>query len=276
MRAVPFAKAQHRYPTEVPATVEEQRIYELMLSWLEDTEGVTSFLRDEMGWVSKGLSEGLLGRVRGLLRAQIERLVERVGGEILGGSAPLTGAMEQVIQSRVGELVEGINTQQKEALRRFIADGLQRGWSQTFIQQQVRAVIGLTEKQQVAVRNFYLSLSEEYTQQVAAGKASGYARRLRMTRAWAIARTESAWAYNYGRLEAWKQMEREGRLTWGGRKIWRTSSEGCEACVEMDNVAIPLNGFFDTRTGIVDAPPLHVNCRCVVDLYSAEEARGVS
>ena len=94
-------------------------------------------------------------------------------------------------------------------------------------------------------------------------------------RAMMIARTESAYAYTEGRIEAWKDTG----VVQGKR--WLLSPDACEFCEaaarEYGQKTIPLDQPFyviphtltGTRGGTmrltyrnVDGPPLHPNCRC--------------
>ena len=94
-------------------------------------------------------------------------------------------------------------------------------------------------------------------------------------RAEMIARTESAYAYTEGRLQAWKET---GIVT--GKK-WLLSPDACEFCEaaarQYGDKAIPLDKpFYEVGTTLqgtrggsmrltyrnVDGPPLHPNCRC--------------
>jgi hypothetical protein len=94
-------------------------------------------------------------------------------------------------------------------------------------------------------------------------------------RAQMIARTESAYAYSEGRIEAWK----ETGVVQG--KQWLLSPDACEFCeaaaAQYADSAIGLDDDFYARgtvlTGTdggqmtlsyrsVKAPPLHPNCRC--------------
>jgi hypothetical protein len=97
------------------------------------------------------------------------------------------------------------------------------------------------------------------------------------SRAEMIARTESAYAYTEGQVEAWKET---GVVV--GKK-WVLSPDACEFCQaaadEYGDAAIPLGesfyGLDDSLEGSdggimgfsyrsIDGPPLHPNCRCAM------------
>jgi len=105
------------------------------------------------------------------------------------------------------------------------------------------------------------------------------------SRATMIARTESAYAYTEGRIEAWK----ETGVVQG--KQWLLSPDACEFCEaaarQYGEKTVPLDTPFytlgTTLTGVaggrmkltyrnVDGPPLHPNCRCDTIAVTQPEA----
>lgn len=104
-------------------------------------------------------------------------------------------------------------------------------------------------------------------------------------RAQMIARTESAYAYTEGRIEAWKDT---GVVV---GKRWLLSPDACEFCEaaarQYGEKTVPLDTPFytvgTTLTGVaggrmkltyrnVDGPPLHPNCRCDTIAVTQQEA----
>ena len=72
-----------------------------------------------------------------------------------------------------------------------------------------------------------------------------------------IARTESARAQMQGSLEAWKQS---GVVT---GKIWECGGDPCDQCAPLCGERMSLDGAFaENSYEVVEAPPLHPNCRC--------------
>jgi hypothetical protein len=82
-----------------------------------------------------------------------------------------------------------------------------------------------------------------------------------------IARTEVSMAQNQGTLEAGRQAKAAGLDV---RKVWTLGPNPCpicEAAAEMG--VIDLDADFGDEAG--DAPPLHPNCQCALDLFVADE-----
>ncbi len=75
-----------------------------------------------------------------------------------------------------------------------------------------------------------------------------------------IAHTETVRAYSQGRLEV-------GRQVGAKFKVWRNAQPGAEEnCISLDGVKIPLKDTFSAGLFGSDAPPLHPNCFCILEL----------
>jgi hypothetical protein len=86
-------------------------------------------------------------------------------------------------------------------------------------------------------------------------------------RAEMIARTEINMAQNQGVLEAGRQAKAAGLDV---RKVWTLGDNPCPACEEAAAEGdIDLEADFGDEAG--EAPPLHPNCECNLDLFVADE-----
>jgi hypothetical protein len=86
-------------------------------------------------------------------------------------------------------------------------------------------------------------------------------------RAEMIARTEINMAQNQGVLEAGRQARAAGLPV---QKIWVLGDNPCPQCEDAAaEGAIDLDDNFGDEAG--DAPPLHPNCECNLDLFVADE-----
>jgi hypothetical protein len=82
-----------------------------------------------------------------------------------------------------------------------------------------------------------------------------------------IARTEINMAMNQGVLEAGRQAQSAGLNV---RKVWTLGPNPCPQCEDAAAEGdIDLDDDFGGDAG--DAPPLHPNCECSVDLFVADE-----
>lgn len=98
-----------------------------------------------------------------------------------------------------------------------------------------------------------------------------YARKYRQYRSQTIARTEALRATNFGVQDAWRQIIDAGAAPEElVRKQWIVAKDErlCEVCSPVPGMnpkrGVPFRSAFQTPNGPHMAPPLHVNCRCVL------------
>lgn len=150
----------------------------------------------------------------------------------------------------------------------------------------IRPTIGLTERQYLANAKYYENCKErikndllkknpamkEATAEKQAVKraresAARYAGRQHRQRAYTIAQTELAFAYNKGANEAILIAQAEGLLP-KMKAVWITSNDEytCEVCSALDGVAVNVgdNFNFQNKIGYRQTPPAHPRCRCAV------------
>lgn len=88
------------------------------------------------------------------------------------------------------------------------------------------------------------------------------------TRAELIARTETATAANEGLMALWDQAVTNGYLKPTSKKEWIVTPDDklCPICEPLDGEQVGLDEEFDVDGELMDGPPAHPNCRCVVAL----------
>ena len=98
-----------------------------------------------------------------------------------------------------------------------------------------------------------------------------YAEKQHRYRAFMIARTEMAFAYNRGMDEGIKQAIAKGYMG-ACVRVWVTAADErmCPVCGELEGVEIGMEGQYDfsrvnSRLPSGPTPPAHPNCRCAVD-----------
>jgi nitrate reductase NapAB chaperone NapD len=187
----------------------------------------------------------------------------------------------QWASTRAGTLIQQIQTETLTAVRRIIADALAGGGGVIGASSQLVRVIGLHERWQAAVDNFYENQIEDLTEMFpelgaeeiatrAQGAAEEYRARLVRTRADTIARTEIIAAQNTGQLVSWLQAADQGFLDLNNAyKEWVVGPDGwagiavCEICLELGGETVPVLGVFSNGEAY---PPAHPNCRCNMNL----------
>jgi SPP1 gp7 family putative phage head morphogenesis protein len=161
-----------------------------------------------------------------------------------------------------GDLVAGITSSQRKALRRLTARALVDGWTQGELADRIAASVGLDERGVNAVENFRRGLVAGGTPKgIARQRANDYAKRLRASRAATIARTELARLTADAKREMWAQWKKDGKIDQYAVRVWHTHKDErmCPVCQPMNGQRAAIGKpYMKGMTG----PPVHPNCRC--------------
>jgi hypothetical protein len=220
-------------------------------------------------------------------RAQLLRDVERSIRELPQGIS-VTMRFDrtdpraiQWASTRAGTLIRQIQSETLTAVRRIVAEALTEGSGVFAAARQLSRVVGLHDRWQTAVDNFYESEVERLAElfpelgadelaQRAQVSAESYRERLIASRAETIARTEIIAAQNTGQLVSWLQAADQGLLDLNrAQKEWVVGPDGwagiavCEICLELGGETVPVLGVFSNGEAY---PPAHPNCRCNMNL----------
>lgn len=183
-----------------------------------------------------------------------------------------TGArIDAWLQTRATELITQLYNTQREALRAVIRQyTVVRPVSPDELGRIIRPLIGLTARQAQAVMKFMEALrAEDLELEKILHQVGNYAGFLHRYRALTIARTELAYAYNFGQLEAIRQANEAGFFDGPVVKVWMTAYDErvCPHCGPLDGTVIGLEETFPGATSLVPytyVPPAHPRCRCTV------------
>lgn len=197
--------------------------------------------------------------------------------------APTDYSIQAWIQGHGAQLVTNITDSQREAINTLVSHSLSSNWTVDELARAIRPVIGLTRPQAAANLRYYERIKENLLQQnptmrlETAGKkaqaaAHIYAQRQHQQRAYTIATTELAYAYNKGTDFAVKQAMELGYI---GRtmRIWSTAraERVCDICGSLDGAIIGMEDQFGLQgTWYGDVPPAHPHCRCAVLYHEVE------
>lgn len=192
---------------------------------------------------------------------------------------PMDDGIRTWTDTHAAEFITNVSTTQIEGLRAVIKRAaVLEDLTVDELSRMIRPLIGLTKQQSNAVMNYYAKLRENgIPPKRARESAIRDAARRHRSRAYDVARTELATAYNSGAHEATKQAQAKGYL---GRvkKVWSTADDErvCRICgamegdeVEMDEEFSGPSSSWSTRLH----PPAHPGCRCGV-LYVEVEPPG--
>lgn len=211
--------------------------------------------------------------------------VERRFGELAGRLA-LSFRVTSPFVLRAAEtltatMIRGVSDQTRRAVRRIVFNAIRDGMPPREAARLIRNVVGLTERQALAVERFRaLQGATGVSPARLDDMTERFARRKLRDRAMNIARTETMRAGNRGQQLLWEQMTADRLIdTRSFRQRWLTTPDDrlCPRCAPMNGKVVHIGGrFTETERGVlpserepvagetVQSPPLHSRCRCVV------------
>ena len=217
-------------------------------------------------------------------RFVIEKVAPLWAEAMAEANKPFTEAMPKYIynpmqegviswtNNRAAEFVTNVTKDQVQAMRELIKRATQiNDMTADELSRAIRPMVGLDWRQSIANQNYYDSMIKSGVKpKVALDKSIRYGARQHRHRAYRIARTELAFAYNQGSYFGTKQAQEQGLL---GKvvKEWCCADDErvCEVCGGLDGKQIGIDDDFDFKTKLTDigikrVPPAHPHCRCSV------------
>lgn len=185
------------------------------------------------------------------------------------------------ISERGADFITSSTLEQKRAIRSLLQKKIVDEHTVDELAHLIRPCIGLTDGQAKAVQKLYdnvvSTLKEQHprmrtatVRKRALDSAQKYAERLHRDRAFTIAQTEMAFAYNRGADQGIRQAQ-EQNLLGEMRKVWCTSGDDrvCDVCNSLEGTEIGMNESFDFKGRVLFAghkmlPPAHPRCACAV------------
>lgn len=176
---------------------------------------------------------------------------------------------------------------QKEAMQAMISHAYSGAWSVDELSRAIRPLIGLNRIQANANLNYYLHIKESLlennptmrvktAEKRAKEAALKYAGTQHRQRAYTIATTEMAFAYNKGAHEGVMQAQDQG-LMGKTKKVWSTAEDErvCEICGGLEGTEVDMDEDFNFKGrplygGQKLTPPAHPRCRCAVMYVEVE------
>lgn len=183
---------------------------------------------------------------------------------------PMADGVVDWVQTRAADFVTNCTQTQIDGIRALVqrAAGLE-GMTVDELARAIRPMIGLTKQQATANLKYYETLRANKIPPKRARESSiYYSARQHRSRAYTIARTELATAYNTGAHEGTKQAQAAGLL---GEcvKVWSTADDErvCSICGGLDGKSVAMDSEFEGASRSWSTrlhPPAHPGCRCAV------------
>lgn len=186
------------------------------------------------------------------------------------------------LSERGAEFVTASTQEQKDSIAALLTKKMRDSHTVDELSRLIRPCIGLTERDTKAAARLYDSIvsnlkkehprmKAESIRRKAMDAAQKYAERKHRARAYTIAQTESAFAYNRGADEGIRQAQSQN-LIGKVRKRWCTSGDDgvCGLCASLDGVEIEMDESFgiggkELFPGQKRLPPAHPRCGCAVE-----------
>lgn len=189
---------------------------------------------------------------------------------------PMADGVRSWVDTRAAEFVTNVTTTQIEALRAVVQRAsVLEDMSVDELARAIRPMVGLTKPQATANLHYYEKLrAHGVTPKKARERALRYAARQHRHRAYTVARTELATAYNQGAYEGTKQAQAAGYMG-DVVKVWCTADDErvCSICGSLENVEVAMDDEFDGASSSWSTrltPPAHPGCRCTIIYKEAE------
>jgi len=186
---------------------------------------------------------------------------------------PLGERAENYLRTKAADFVVNVTAQTRAAVRSSLVHSFERGLPPRTAAERLRTVIGLNERQAVAVQRFREKMiAEGLPQPVIDRRVNRYVQQKIKERSENIARTELHTAVSAGRQAGWEVAVREEVIqATRFEKKWLTSEDErvCSICQPMNGQQRAIDTPFDTGDGRqVETPggPTHPSCRCTVVL----------
>lgn len=200
---------------------------------------------------------------------------------------PMAEGIHNWTSTHGAEWVTNITDEAREAITAMIDRATTGEWTSDELARAIRPTIGLTKTQALANLNYYEhmkaallknnpTMKQETAAKQAREAAGRYAGRQHRQRAYTIATTELAFAYNKGADDGVKQAIQQGFM---GKtvRIWSTAYDDgvCPICSALEGQQIDMEDEFNFKgasmyAGQKQTPPAHPRCRCAV-LYKEVE-----
>lgn len=197
------------------------------------------------------------------------------------------------IKERGANLVTACTEEQRDAIAALLTKKMREEHTVDELARLIRPCIGLTEGQAAANAKYYDSIvanlrkehprmKPDSIRKKAREAAWKYAERQHRDRAFTIAQTESAFAYNRGADEGIRQAQEQGYLGIM-KKRWSTSGDDgvCDTCAALEGTEADMNSDFNIGGRLLFKgqhmlPPAHPRCACAIEYIEEFQNRNVT
>lgn len=170
-----------------------------------------------------------------------------------------------------GKLAETINEVSDRAFIEGYNAALNKNWDRAVAWKRIADAYGLDPAQMRKWITYYPE--EGYHPDEIPTKSRDLLDTLLGERGKRISENEAWTVKNMGKQASWEKKIRSGKLPTGVKKVWRTAEDElvCDVCGPLNGTVVAVENDYDVSDGMsFFVPPLHVNCRCDIELEEFE------
>lgn len=170
-----------------------------------------------------------------------------------------------------GKLAETINEVSDRAFIEGYNAALNKNWEKAVAWKRIADAYGLDPAQMRKWITYYPE--DGYHPDEIPTKSKDLLDTLLGERGKRISENEAWTVKNIGKQAAWEKKIRSGKLPTGIKKVWRTAEDEmvCDVCGPLNGTVVSVENEYDVSEGMsFFVPPLHVNCRCDIELEEFE------
>lgn len=199
---------------------------------------------------------------------------------------PMQKTVQDWIRKNGARWVTNQSATSKEAIQAMLGYATTGKYTVDELARVIRPTIGLTKPQAQANMRYYTKIKEQLKanhprmtdasiEKKAKEAAVKYAEKQQRHRAYTIAQTELAFAYNRGADEAVKQAQAQGYMGKTAKR-WTTAVENvCPVCAALNGKEVEVGKDFNLPgaplfPGAHEVPPAHPRCKCAVQYIELE------
>lgn len=279
-----FAEILCRFWKDQQTAITYKELREAVINGYISTETLELWSQDYSYLVNNSLNEILVNAMK--KGAYSQSLVESASAKGFVFDTQSPGVFTW-LNEHGAEFVTSCTQQQKDAISSLISYKMIEGHTVDELSRMIRPCIGLTEGQAKANARYYDNIvaslkkdhprmSKDSIRKKALDAAAKYAERQHRERAYTIARTECAFAYNRGADEGIRQAQSENYIG-TIKKKWSTSGDDrvCDICAGLEGIELDMDADFPIKgrmlfSGHHMLPPAHPRCACAVEYIETE------
>lgn len=225
----------------------------------------------EVDWNNYALSlAGLSFLIEGIVNRSGNEMKRHLPTQMRDFEFEIDNEIENWIETRTNELSNHFVNSSRDSFNYAMRDINNENIGDSRKARFLIPLIGLTTRQVIAVNNYRRKLIEQgISLDRVQTLTEDYANQSLLYRSERMGKNESMLSANHGYMSMVFLGIKAGAIPRRvARKRWIVTPDDrlCEFCEPMGSVTIPVNEMFTTPYGLIEEPPMHINCRCSFEI----------